>query len=109
MSAVLASTNQGEYCLSKSALSMATKLWAARLGEFGLPVYEVRPGIIPDGYDRRGRDNHSHLLESGLAIERRWGTPDDVGSAVAALARGDVPYSSGHVVLVDGGPAVSRL
>ncbi|HUB70810.1 MAG TPA: 3-ketoacyl-ACP reductase [Acidimicrobiales bacterium] len=109
LSAVVASTNRGEYCLSKSALSMATKLWATRLGEFGIPVYEVRPGIIKTDMTAPVEAIYSRLLEDGLTIEKRWGTPDDVGKAVAALVRGDLPYSTGHVVWVDGGLTVPRL
>ena len=109
MSAIVASTNRGEYCISKAGLSMATSLWAARLGEFEIPVYEVRPGVIKTDMTSAVEARYSDLIEKGLTIERRWGTPDDVGRVVAALARGDLPYSTGTIVNVDGGLTVARL
>ena len=109
MSASVVSTNRGEYCLSKAALSMSTKLWATRLGEFDIPVYEVRPGIILTDMTAGVAETYSKLLEEGLAIQKRWGTPDDVGVVVAALARGEIPYSTGQVFCVDGGLTVQRL
>jgi 3-oxoacyl-[acyl-carrier protein] reductase len=109
MSASVVSTNRGEYCLSKAALSMSTKLWASRLGEFDIPVYEVRPGVIRTDMTAPVAETYSKLLEEGLAIQKRWGTPDDVGAVVAALARGEIPYSTGQVICVDGGLTVQRL
>ena len=109
MSASVVSTNRGEYCLSKAALSMSTKLWATRLGEFDIPVYEVRPGIILTDMTAGVAETYSKLLEEGLAIQKRWGTPDEVGVVVAALARGEIPYSTGQVFCVDGGLTVQRL
>jgi NAD(P)-dependent dehydrogenase (short-subunit alcohol dehydrogenase family) len=88
---------------------MATKLWATRLGEFEIPVYEVRPGVIRTAMTEGVAAKYSELLEGGLTIQRRWGTPDDVGTAVATLARGDVPYATGQVLFVDGGLTVQRL
>ena len=109
MSASVVSTNRGEYCVSKAGLSMATKLWATRLGEFGIPVYEVRPGIIRTDMTSAVEETYSELLEEGLTIQRRWGTPDDVGAAVAALVRGEIPYATGQVLCIDGGLTVQRL
>jgi NAD(P)-dependent dehydrogenase (short-subunit alcohol dehydrogenase family) len=109
MSASVVSTNRGEYCVSKAGLSMATKLWAARLGEFDIPVYEVRPGVIRTDMTAPVESTYSRLLDEGLTIQRRWGTPDDVGAAVAALVRGEVPYSTGQVLCIDGGLTVQRL
>ena len=88
---------------------MATQLWAARLGEFGIPVYEVRPGVIKTDMTAGVQEKYDRLFDEGLAIQRRWGTPEDVGKAVAALARGDFPYSTGQVIMVDGGLTVQRL
>ena len=88
---------------------MATQLWAARLGEFEIPVYEVRPGVIKTDMTAVVTDKYDKLFANGLAIQPRWGLPDDVGKAVAALARGDFPYSTGQVVMVDGGLTVQRL
>jgi 3-oxoacyl-[acyl-carrier protein] reductase len=109
ISAEVASINRGEYCISKAGVAMATKLWAARLGEFGIPVYEVRPGIIRTDMTSSVAEKYDRLLSEGLTIQPRWGTPEDVGQAVAALARGDFSYSSGSVFMVDGGLAVQRL
>jgi 3-oxoacyl-[acyl-carrier protein] reductase len=109
VSADVASINRGEYCISKAGVAMATKLWAARLGEFGIPVYEVRPGIIRTDLTSGVAAKYDRLLREGLSIQPRWGTPEDVGQAVAALARGDFPYSSGSIFMVDGGLAVQRL
>jgi 3-oxoacyl-[acyl-carrier protein] reductase len=109
MSASVVSTNRGEYCMSKAALSMSTKLWATRLGEFDIPVYEVRPGIIRTEMTAAVSETYSELLKGGLAIQKRWGTPDDVASVVAALVRGEIPYSTGQVICVDGGLTVQRL
>ncbi|MBU4271363.1 MAG: SDR family oxidoreductase, partial [Planctomycetes bacterium] len=88
---------------------MATRLWAARLGEFDIPVFEVRPGIIQTDMTAGVREKYDKLLAEGLAIQRRWGTPEDVGKAVAALARGDLTYSTGQIIMVDGGMTTPRL
>jgi NAD(P)-dependent dehydrogenase (short-subunit alcohol dehydrogenase family) len=109
ISATTASPSRGEYCISKAGLSMATKLWAVRLGEFDIPVYEVRPGIILTDMTEPVRKKYDVLIADGLLVQPRWGTPADVGRAVAMLARGDLPYSTGQVILVDGGFSLSRL
>jgi len=109
ISATVASVNRGEYCISKAGISMATLLWATRLGEYNIPVYEVRPGVVKTDMTSGVQAKYDKLLAEGLAIQRRWGMPDDVGRAVAALARGDFPYSTGQVVMVDGGLTVPRL
>jgi NAD(P)-dependent dehydrogenase (short-subunit alcohol dehydrogenase family) len=88
---------------------MATKLWAARLAEFGIGVYEVRPGIILTDMTSGVREKYDKLIQQGLLLERRWGTPEDVGKAVAALARGDLPYATGQVLTLDGGLTLQRL
>ena len=109
ISASVASVNRGEYCISKAGVAMATQLWAARLGEFNIPVYEVRPGIIKTDMTTGVQEKYDKLLGEGLTIQRRWGTPEDVGKAVASLARGDLPYSTGQIIMVDGGLTVQRL
>jgi 3-oxoacyl-[acyl-carrier protein] reductase len=109
ISATVASVNRGEYCISKAGVAMATQLWAARLGEFGIPVYEVRPGVIRTDMTAGAQEKYDKLFGEGLAIQRRWGMPEDVGKAVAALARGDFPYSTGQVIMVDGGLTIQRL
>jgi len=101
--------NRGDYCISKAGIAMATQLWAARLGEFDIPVYEVRPGVIKTDMTSVVTEKYDKLFANGLAIQARWGLPEDVGKAVAALARGDFPYSTGQVVMVDGGLTMQRL
>jgi NAD(P)-dependent dehydrogenase (short-subunit alcohol dehydrogenase family) len=109
ISATVASPNRGEYCISKAAVAMATALWAVRLAEFGIPVYEVRPGIITTDMTAGVATKYDDLIGRGLLLQPRWGTAEDVGRAVATLARGDLGYSTGHVVMVDGGLTVPRL
>lgn len=109
VSATVASVNRGEYCISKAGVGMATQLWAARLGEFGIPVYEVRPGVIKTDMTAGVQEKYDRMIAGGLLVQPRWGMPDDIGSACAALARGDFPYSTGQVIMVDGGLTLSRL
>ena len=93
-------------CVSKAGLAMAVKLFAVRLAEHGIPVYEVRPGIIETDMTANVRSQYDDRIASGLVPQRRWGTPADVGRVVAALLRGDVPYATGSVIHVDGGLAI---
>lgn len=109
MSATYASINRGEYCLSKAGMSMMTKLFATRLGEYKIPVYEVRPGIIETDMTSGVLEKYQKLVDEGLTIEPRLGRPDDVGKAVSALIKGDFPYATGQVVMVDGGLTIPRL
>lgn len=109
VSAAVASTSRGDYCISKAGVAMATQLWAARLAEFGVDVYEVRPGIISTDMTAGVKPKYDALIEAGLLLEKRWGTPEDVGRAVAMLARGELPYSTGQVLNIDGGASVRRL
>jgi NAD(P)-dependent dehydrogenase (short-subunit alcohol dehydrogenase family) len=109
VSAEMASPNRGEYCVSKAGLSMAARLFAARLAAHGIPVYEVRPGIIATDMTASVRDVYDRRIADGLVPELRWGQPDDVGRAVAALLRGDVPYATGTILTVDGGLSLPRL
>ena len=109
ISATVVSVNRGDYCISKAGVAMASQLWAARLGEFEIPVYEVRPGVIKTDMTSAVTAKYDKLFAEGLAIQKRWGTPEDVGKVVAALARGDLPYSTGAVIMVDGGLTVARL
>ena len=109
VSADLASVNRGEYCVSKAGLSMAARLFSVRLAADGIPVYEVRPGIIATDMTAGVKEMYDRRIADGLVPERRWGTPEDVGRVVAALLRGDAPYSTGTVVTVDGGLSVPRL
>jgi len=109
VSATVASPSRGEYCLSKAGVSMATRLWAVRLAEFDIPVYEVRPGIIRTDMTAAVKAKYDKLIGEGLLLQSRWGLPEDVGRAVAMMARGDIAYSTGQVILVDGGLTVGRL
>jgi 3-oxoacyl-[acyl-carrier protein] reductase len=109
VSATVASVNRGEYCISKAGIAMATKLWAARLGEFGIPVYEIQPGVIKTDMTAGVTEKYDRLFEQGISIQKRWGTPEDVGKVAVAMATGMLPYSTGQVVLVDGGMTVQRL
>ncbi len=103
VSAYTASVNRGDYCVAKAGLSMMTKLYAARLAEFGINVYEIRPGVIATDMTSGVREKYDDLIARGAWPIRRWGEPSDIGRAVAAIARGDLPYSTGEVINVDGG------
>jgi 3-oxoacyl-[acyl-carrier protein] reductase len=109
ISATVVSINRGEYCIAKSGLSMMSQLFATRLGPDGIPVYEVRPGVIKTDMTAGVTEKYDKLIAGGLNIQPRWGFPDDVGRAVAGLARGDFPFSTGQVVMVDGGLTIPRL
>lgn len=103
------SVNRGEYCLSKAALSMMTRLFAVRLAEYGINVYEVRPGIVATDMTAPVKEYYERRLADGLTPIRRWGTPEDVGRAVAAIAEDRFPFTTGSVIDVDGGFHIHRL
>ena len=103
ISAYTASPSRGEYCLSKAGVSMATKLWAARLAEEGVGVYEIRPGVIATDMTAGVRQKYDKLIGEGLTPIRRWGRPTDIASAVGACAAGELKFSTGEVINVDGG------
>ena len=109
VSATEASINRGDYCISKAGIAMATQLWAHRLADFGIAVYEVRPGIIHTDMSAAVAEKYDRLIANGLTVENRWGEPQDVGRAVAMLARGDLSYSTGNVLNIDGGLTLRRL
>jgi 3-oxoacyl-[acyl-carrier protein] reductase len=109
VSATVASVNRGDYCLSKAGIAMATKLWATRLAEHGIGVYEIRPGIIATDMTSAVQSKYDALIENGLLLEKRWGVPADVGAAVAMLAAGELPYATGAVIVLDGGLTLARL
>jgi 3-oxoacyl-[acyl-carrier protein] reductase len=109
ISAQVASVNRGEYCVSKAGVSMATRLWAVRLAEFGIPVYEIRPGIIATDMTAGVTEMYDRKIEEGLLLQPRWGWPEDVGRAAAMLVRGELAYSTGQVITVDGGLTARRL
>ena len=110
ISAYTSSPARAEYCLSKAGVSMMTALWADRLAEFGINVYEIRPGIIQTDLTSVVKEKYDRLiLEEGLTPIRRWGQPEDVGKAVVAIAQDLLPFSTGEVINVDGGFHLSRL
>jgi len=109
VSAEMASPHRGEYCVSKAGLSMAARLFAVRLAADGVPVYEVRPGVIATDMTAGVRESYDKRIGEGLIPQARWGQPEDVGRAVAALLRGDISYATGTVVNVDGGLSIPRL
>jgi len=109
VSAEMASINRGDYCVSKAGLSMAVRLFATRLAPEGIPVYEVRPGIVATDMTAAVKDVYDRRIADGVVPERRWGQPDDVGRVVAALVRGDLPYATGSIIHVDGGLSIPRL
>lgn len=109
ISATVISTGRGEYCLSKAGVAMHSKLWAVRLGEFDIPVYEVRPGVVKTDMTEKVTEKYDKLFAEGLTVQQRWGKPEDVAKAVGALAGGDFPYSTGEVFMVDGGLTLKRL
>jgi 3-oxoacyl-[acyl-carrier protein] reductase len=109
VSATVASINRGDYCIAKAGIAMATKLWAVRLAEYGIGVYEVRPGIIETDMTEKVKGKYDALIEGGLLLEKRWGTPADIGKATSMLARGELPYATGAVLVLDGGLTTARL
>jgi 3-oxoacyl-[acyl-carrier protein] reductase len=103
ISAYTASVNRGDYCLAKAGLGMLTALYAARLAEHGIGVYEIRPGIVDTDMTGPVKERYDELIAGGLTPIRRWGQPDDVGKAVLAVATDLLPFSTGQVIDVDGG------
>lgn len=109
VSTYTASTNRGDYCVAKSGLSMMTKLFAVRLAEFGINVYEIRPGVIETDMTGPVKDKYDRMIAEGLTPIARWGKPDDVARAVVAVATDAFPFSTGEVINVDGGFHLHRL
>jgi len=109
VSSYTASVNRGDYCISKAALSMITPLFAARLAKSGINVYEIRPGIIETDMTKAVLEKYGKMIRGGLTPIERFGTPSDVGKAVAAIAQDLLPFSTGEVINVDGGFHMRRL
>lgn len=109
ISANTASVNRGDYCISKAGLSMAAQLWAARLAADNIQVVEVRPGIMATDMTAGVREKYDVLLEQGIVPQHRWGTAEDVGLAVGAVLSGQLPFSTGAIIPVDGGFHLRRL
>lgn len=109
ISVYTASVNRGDYCITKAGIGMMTALFASRLADDAIRVYEVRPGVIATDMTGPVKAKYDALIADGMSPIRRWGTPEDVGRAVSAIARGDLPFSTGEVLNVDGGFHLRRL
>lgn len=109
VSAVLTSTNRAEYCISKSGLSMASAIFTDRLSREGIVVYEIRPGIIQTDMTSLIRDKYERIIAEGFVPQKRWGLPEDIGKAVASIARGDFEFSTGMIFEISGGLNIHRL
>ena len=109
LSAYTSSPNRGEYCISKAGVSMITKLFADRLAEFGIPVNEIRPGIIATDMTEGVKGKYDALIDSGLLPIKRWGTPEDIAAAVFSILSGGLPYMTGQSIDIDGGFHLRRL
>lgn len=109
ISASVSSPSRAEYCISKAALSQTATLFADRLAEFGINVYEIRPGIIQTAMTAPVKEKYDRLIAEGLVPQKRWGYPEDMGKAVVALAKGYFPYSTGLILEVSGGMNIRRL
>ena len=109
MSAYTSSTSRGEYCISKAGVGMVTKLFADRLAAEGIPVFEVRPGIIDTDMTKVVHDKYDRLISEGLLPVKRFGAPEDVAKMVLACAEGLLDYSAGQVLDADGGFRLRRL
>jgi NAD(P)-dependent dehydrogenase (short-subunit alcohol dehydrogenase family) len=109
VSAAMSSPNRGEYCISKAGLSMGSTLFADKLSEHGILVFEVRPGIVQTDMTARVKDKYDRMIAEGLVPQKRWGIPDDIGKAVTSLANGDWDFSTGAVFEVSGGLNIKSL
>lgn len=109
VSARLASTNRAAYCMAKAGLSMMSQVFAVKLAEFGIPVFEIQPGVIETDMTEKVKEIYQERIQKGLTLEPRMGKPEDIGKIVAALLRGDLSYATGQIIAVDGGMMVGRL
>ena len=109
LSAYTSSQNRGEYCVSKAGVSMITKLFADRLAEYGIPVNEIRPGIIATDMTEGVKGKYDALIDGGLLPIKRWGTPEDIAAAVLSILSGGLPYMTGQSIDIDGGFHLRRL
>jgi len=109
ISAWTASVNRAEYCIAKAGLAMTTQLFAARLAEYNIPVFEIQPGIIETPMTEKVHEKYDALIAAGVFPLRRWGTPEDIAITALSLAEGSIPYSTGQVIKIDGGFHIHRL
>jgi NAD(P)-dependent dehydrogenase (short-subunit alcohol dehydrogenase family) len=103
------SLDRSEYCISKAALAMVAKIWAVRLAEWNIRVYDLLPGFIETEMTKPAKQKYDGIISSGGVLQRRWGTPEDVGKTVVALARGALGYATGQAIRLDGGMAIERF
>ncbi|MFX1464264.1 MAG: 3-ketoacyl-ACP reductase [Promethearchaeota archaeon] len=103
------SLNRGEYCISKAGMTMMTKLYAVRLAEFGIPVYEISPGIIDTPLTKPRHESYDQLIKEGITPIKRWGKPIDIAKPVVAIVSGLIPFSTGAILDIDGGFHLHRL
>lgn len=109
VSAKSSSPNRTEYCLSKAGLSMAATVFSDRLSKEDIRVFEVRPGIVQTDMTAKIKDKYDKLIQEGLVPQKRWGLPEDIGKAVASLARGDWDFSTGMIFEISGGLNIRKL
>ncbi|MFC3879478.1 3-ketoacyl-ACP reductase [Algoriphagus namhaensis] len=109
VSAEIASVLRGSYCMSKAATSIMSTVFAIKMAEFGIPVYEIRPGVTETDMIEAVRETYHQGVKSGMTLEPRMGQPEDIGKVAAALIRGDLPYSTGQIISVDGGMNIKRM
>lgn len=109
ISAYTSSPGRGEYCVSKAGISMMTKLYADRLAEYNIGVFEISPGIIATDMTSTVKGKYDKLIAEGLTPIKRWGQPEDIAKAVGAIAEGRLDFSTGQVINVDGGFHLRRL
>jgi 3-oxoacyl-[acyl-carrier protein] reductase len=109
ISAFTSSTSRAEYCISKAGVAMTTLLYADRLAQYGINVFEIRPGIIETPMTAVVKDKYDKLIAEGITPIQRWGQPEDIGKAIASIAEGYLPFSTGQVINVDGGFHIRRL
>ncbi len=109
ISANTASVARGEYCVSKAGLAMTAQLWAVRLADEGAQVFEIRPGIMETDMTAPVKEKYDRLIAEGVVPQKRWGKPEDVGLAVEAIIKGSFPFSTGEIILIDGGFHLRRF
>ncbi len=109
ISANTASPMRGEYCISKAGLSMLSQLFALKMSEYDIPVYEIRPGVISTDMTAVVKDKYDKQINDGLTLTKRWGTPEDIGKAVGSIASGGFPYATGQIFVIDGGLTMLRF
>ncbi len=109
ISSFTSSINRGDYCISKAGITMMTKLFAHRLSEYNIPVFEIQPGIIKTRMTEAVEAKYDQMINGGLIPIRRWGFPEDLASVVSTIVKGNIPYATGEIIRIDGGFHIHRL